>query len=87
MRCATIEKRLPLSSITSLAARYMLGRGEYGITYLCAQAAMGAWMVYKSISKWKLWTLMDVGGMCWEVEMGHMPRHPKHIQPEHLWGR
>jgi len=62
MRCATIEKRLPLSSITSLAARYMLGRGEYGITYLCAQAAMGAWMVYKSISKWKLWTLMDVGG-------------------------
>uniref|UniRef100_A0ACD5X5M7 Uncharacterized protein n=1 Tax=Avena sativa TaxID=4498 RepID=A0ACD5X5M7_AVESA len=64
-----------------LDARHMLGgelgRGEFGVTYLCTEAATGARMACKSISKRKLRTPVDVEDVRREVEiMRHMPPHP-----------
>ncbi|KAF7075588.1 hypothetical protein CFC21_080352 [Triticum aestivum] len=54
-----------------------LGRGEFGVTYLCTEAATGARMACKSISKRKLRTPVDVEDVRREVEiMRHMPPHP-----------
>ncbi|KAM3261488.1 hypothetical protein ACQJBY_052263 [Aegilops geniculata] len=54
-----------------------LGRGEFGVTYLCTDAATGARMACKSISKRKLRTPVDVEDVRREVEiMRHMPPHP-----------
>uniref|UniRef100_A0A0E0KKJ0 non-specific serine/threonine protein kinase n=1 Tax=Oryza punctata TaxID=4537 RepID=A0A0E0KKJ0_ORYPU len=64
-----------------LGARYELGgelgRGEFGITYLCTEAETGDRYACKSISKRKLRTPVDVEDVRREVEiMRHMPSHP-----------
>lgn len=54
-----------------------LGRGEFGITYLCTDKATGETFACKSISKKKLRTAIDIDDVRREVEiMRHMPRHP-----------
>ncbi|KAF8646174.1 hypothetical protein HU200_065944 [Digitaria exilis] len=54
-----------------------LGRGEFGITYLCTELSTGARYACKSISKRKLRTPVDVEDVRREVDiMRHMPPHP-----------
>ncbi|PKA58235.1 Calcium-dependent protein kinase 8 [Apostasia shenzhenica] len=54
-----------------------LGRGEFGITYLCTDKATGEKFACKSISKKKLRTAVDIEDVRREVEiMRHMPPHP-----------
>jgi len=54
-----------------------LGRGEFGITYLCTELATGDRYACKSISKRKLRTPVDVEDVRREVDiMRHMPAHP-----------
>lgn len=54
-----------------------LGRGEFGITYLCTDRSSGELFACKSISKKKLRTAIDIEDVRREVEiMKHMPKHP-----------
>ena len=54
-----------------------LGRGEFGITYLCTEASSGEKFACKSISKKKLRTAVDIEDVRREVEiMRHLPPHP-----------
>lgn len=54
-----------------------LGRGEFGITYLCTDIKSGEKFACKSISKKKLRTAVDIEDVRREVEiMKHMPKHP-----------
>ena len=54
-----------------------LGRGEFGITYLCTDKETGEVLACKSISKKKLRTAVDIDDVRREVEiMRHLPRHP-----------
>lgn len=54
-----------------------LGRGEFGITYLCTDVESGEKFACKSISKKKLKTAVDIEDVRREVEiMKHMPKHP-----------
>jgi calcium-dependent protein kinase len=54
-----------------------LGRGEFGITYLCTDRATGEKFACKSISKQKLRTAVDIEDVRREVEiMKHLPKHP-----------
>ncbi|KAF9664728.1 hypothetical protein SADUNF_Sadunf16G0048300 [Salix dunnii] len=54
-----------------------LGRGEFGITYLCIDKETGENLACKSISKKKLRTAVDIEDVRREVEiMKHMPQHP-----------
>eukprot|EP00262_Sarcandra_glabra_P012600 TRINITY_DN327_c0_g1_i4.p1 TRINITY_DN327_c0_g1~~TRINITY_DN327_c0_g1_i4.p1 ORF type:complete len:528 (-),score=86.13 TRINITY_DN327_c0_g1_i4:399-1982(-) len=54
-----------------------LGRGEFGITYLCTDKFSGEVLACKSISKKKLRTAVDIEDVRREVEiMKHMPKHP-----------
>ncbi|KAE8098803.1 hypothetical protein FH972_016840 [Carpinus fangiana] len=54
-----------------------LGRGEFGITYLCTDRATGETFACKSISKKKLRTAVDIEDVRREVEiMKHLPQHP-----------
>ncbi|XP_008796072.1 calcium-dependent protein kinase 20-like [Phoenix dactylifera] len=54
-----------------------LGRGEFGITYLCTDKETGGLFACKSISKKKLRTAVDIEDVRREVEiMRHLPRHP-----------
>ncbi|MQM05997.1 hypothetical protein Taro_038817 [Colocasia esculenta] len=54
-----------------------LGRGEFGVTYLCTDRATGEAFACKSISKRKLRTAVDVDDVRREVEiMRHLPNHP-----------
>ncbi|CAN6219281.1 unnamed protein product, partial [Urochloa humidicola] len=64
-----------------IAARYELGgelgRGEFGVTYLCTDRDSGEALACKSISKKKLRTAVDVEDVRREVEiMRHLPKHP-----------
>ncbi|XP_051118710.1 calcium-dependent protein kinase 8-like [Andrographis paniculata] len=64
-----------------LYARYELGRelgrGEFGLTYLCTDVETGEKLACKSISKKKLRTAVDIEDVRREVEiMKHMPKHP-----------
>lgn len=66
---------------TDIGANYELGRelgrGEFGITYLCTDKSTGDVFACKSISKKKLRTAIDIEDVRREVEiMGHMPNHP-----------
>ncbi|EPS73534.1 calcium-dependent protein kinase 8, partial [Genlisea aurea] len=55
----------------------VLGRGEFGVTYLCTDVETGEKLACKSISKKKLRTTVDVEDVRREVEiMKHMPKHP-----------
>ncbi|KAL9252933.1 Calcium-dependent protein kinase 24-like protein [Drosera capensis] len=54
-----------------------LGRGEFGITYLCTEIETGESFACKTISKEKLRTEVDVEDVRREVEiMKQLPRHP-----------
>ncbi|KAK4441454.1 Calcium-dependent protein kinase [Sesamum alatum] len=54
-----------------------LGRGEFGVTYLCTDVETGEKFACKSISKNKLKTAVDIEDVRREVEiMKHMPKHP-----------
>ncbi|KAI7752807.1 hypothetical protein M8C21_021759, partial [Ambrosia artemisiifolia] len=54
-----------------------LGRGEFGITYLCTDLKTGEKLGCKSISKKKLRTAVDVEDVRREVEiMKQLPKHP-----------
>ncbi|CAM8890144.1 unnamed protein product [Rhodiola kirilowii] len=53
-----------------------LGRGEFGVTYLCTDKANGYVFACKSISKKKLRTAVDIEDVRREVEiMKHLPKH------------
>lgn len=54
-----------------------LGRGEFGVTYLCTDLGTGERLACKSISKRKLRTTVDIDDVRREVEiMKHLPKHP-----------
>lgn len=54
-----------------------LGRGEFGITYLCTDKTSGEVLACKKISKKKLRTAIDIEDVRREVEiMKHIPKHP-----------
>lgn len=54
-----------------------LGRGEFGVTYLCTDLEAGEKYACKSISKKKLRTAVDIDDVRREVEiMKHLPMHP-----------
>ena len=54
-----------------------LGRGEFGITYLCKDKKTGEKLACKSISKNKLRTAIDIEDVRREVAiMRHLPKHP-----------
>lgn len=54
-----------------------LGRGEFGITYLCTEKSSGEVYACKKISKRKLKTAVDIEDVRREVAiMRHMPKHP-----------
>uniref|UniRef100_A0A6P6FZF7 non-specific serine/threonine protein kinase n=1 Tax=Ziziphus jujuba TaxID=326968 RepID=A0A6P6FZF7_ZIZJJ len=54
-----------------------LGRGEFGITYLCTDVNTGEKFACKSISKKKLRTAVDIDDVRREVEiMKHLRKHP-----------
>ncbi|XP_024012406.1 LOW QUALITY PROTEIN: calcium-dependent protein kinase 7 [Eutrema salsugineum] len=54
-----------------------VGRGEFGVTYLCTDIKTGEKYACKSISKKKLRTAVDIEDVRREVEiMKHMPKHP-----------
>lgn len=54
-----------------------LGRGEFGVTYLCTDLSSGEKYACKSISKKKLRTAVDIEDVRREVEiMRHLPQHP-----------
>ncbi|CAF2172054.1 hypothetical protein YC2023_091182 [Brassica napus] len=54
-----------------------LGRGEFGVTYLCTDKETGEVLACKSILKKKLRTAVDIEDVRREAEiMRHMPEHP-----------
>ncbi|KAM3741180.1 hypothetical protein ACB098_08G155400 [Castanea mollissima] len=54
-----------------------LGRGEFGVTYLCTDESNGEKYACKSISKKKLRTAVDIEDVRREVQiMKHLPKHP-----------
>ncbi|OIW21924.1 hypothetical protein TanjilG_14772 [Lupinus angustifolius] len=54
-----------------------LGRGEFGVTYLCTDKDSREELACKSISKKKLRTAIDIEDVRREVEiMRHLPKHP-----------
>ncbi|KAJ0255451.1 Calcium-dependent protein kinase 32 [Hirschfeldia incana] len=54
-----------------------LGRGEFGVTYLCTEKETGEVLACKSILKKKLRTAVDIEDVRREAEiMRHMPEHP-----------
>ncbi|KAL3647559.1 Calcium-dependent protein kinase 7 [Castilleja foliolosa] len=64
-----------------ITARYdlgrELGRGEFGVTYLCTDVETGEKLACKSISKKKLRTAVDIEDVRREAEiMKRMPQHP-----------
>ncbi|KAJ6814695.1 calcium-dependent protein kinase 20-like isoform X1 [Iris pallida] len=64
-----------------IGARYELGqelgRGEFGVTYLCTERATGEVYACKSISKKKLRTAVDIEDVRREVQiMRSLPQHP-----------
>lgn len=53
-----------------------LGRGEFGVTYLCTDTNTGEKFACKSISKKKLRTSVDIEDVRREVQiMNHLPKH------------
>jgi len=73
--------REPTGTGRDIAERYELGgelgRGEFGVTYLCTDRATREALACKSISKKKLRTAVDIEDVRREVEiMRHLPKHP-----------
>ncbi|KAJ6793627.1 calcium-dependent protein kinase 13-like [Iris pallida] len=74
---------LPPGSAAAVDANYSvdrdreLGRGEFGVTYLCHDRSSGEHLACKSISKKKLRTAVDVEDVRREVAiMRHLPPNP-----------
>lgn len=81
--CGGINKLYVLKEPTGheIEQRYELGRelgrGEFGITYLCTDKETLVTFACKSISKKKLRTAVDIDDVRREVEiMKHLPNHP-----------
>ncbi|GER52500.1 calcium-dependent protein kinase [Striga asiatica] len=63
-----------------------LGRGEFGVTYLCTDKTSGESLACKSISKKKLRTRVDIEDVRREVEiMKHLPKHPNIVSLKHTY--
>ncbi|KAF6162021.1 hypothetical protein GIB67_002610 [Kingdonia uniflora] len=63
-----------------------LGRGEFGITYLCTNKSIGKIFACKSISKKKLRTAVDIEDVRREVEiMKHLPPHPNIVRLKDMY--
>ncbi|XP_065867169.1 calcium-dependent protein kinase 8-like [Euphorbia lathyris] len=80
---ARMEKLMVLKEPTGrdISAHYdlgrELGRGEFGVTYLCTDINNGDKFACKCISKKKLRTAVDIEDVRREVEiMKHLPHHP-----------
>ncbi|TYJ26675.1 hypothetical protein E1A91_A07G136600v1 [Gossypium mustelinum] len=80
---STTFKLQVLNELTGrdISAQYDLGRemgrGEFGVTYLCTDPNSGEKFACKSISKKKLRTAVDIEDVRREVQiMKHLPKHP-----------
>ncbi|XP_019168314.1 PREDICTED: calcium-dependent protein kinase 24 [Ipomoea nil] len=63
-----------------------LGRGEFGVTYLCTEKETGESVACKKISKSKLRTEIDVEDVRREVEiMRHLPKHPNIVSYKEVY--
>lgn len=63
-----------------------LGRGEFGVTYLCIDKGTGEKFACKSISKKKLRAAVDIEDVRREVEiMRHLPHHPNIVSLKHTY--
>nr|AAN11310.1 calmodulin domain protein kinase 1 [Ceratopteris richardii] len=63
-----------------------LGRGEFGITYLCTDRETDEVLACKSISKGKLRTPIDIEDVRREVDiMRHLPKHPNIVTLEGVY--
>lgn len=63
-----------------------LGRGEFGITYLCTEKESQDALACKSISKFKLKTPIDLDDVRREVDiMRHLPTHPNIVSLEGVY--
>ncbi|XP_031276242.1 calcium-dependent protein kinase 10-like [Pistacia vera] len=76
---------IPLSHRTRITDKYVLGRelgrGEFGITYLCTDRETKEDLACKSISKRKLRTAVDIEDVRREVMiMSTLPNHPNVIK-------
>ncbi|XP_030475282.1 calcium-dependent protein kinase 10-like [Syzygium oleosum] len=76
---------IPLSHRTRIGDKYTLGRelgrGEFGITYLCTDRETREALACKSISKRKLRTAVDVEDVRREVAiMSTLPEHPNIVK-------
>ncbi|PON86064.1 Serine/threonine protein kinase [Trema orientale] len=75
----------PLSHRTRIGDKYVLGRelgrGEFGITYLCTDRETKEALACKSISKRKLRTAVDIEDVRREVAiMSTLPEHPNIVK-------
>ncbi|EEF52108.1 calcium-dependent protein kinase 10 [Ricinus communis] len=76
---------IPLSHRTRIGDKYILGRelgrGEFGITYLCTDRETKDGLACKSISKRKLRTAVDIEDVRREVAiMSNLPDHPNIVK-------
>ncbi|KAE8699894.1 Calcium-dependent protein kinase 30 [Hibiscus syriacus] len=76
---------IPLSHRTRIFDKYVLGRelgrGEFGITYLCSDRETHEALACKSISKKKLRTAVDIEDVRREVAiMSTLPEHPNIVK-------
>ncbi|KAF2594151.1 hypothetical protein F2Q70_00045432 [Brassica cretica] len=76
---------VPMSHRTQISDKYILGRelgrGEFGITYLCTDRETREALACKSISKRKLRTAVDVEDVRREVTiMSTIPDHPNVVK-------
>lgn len=76
---------IPLSHRTRIGDKYVLGRelgrGEFGITYLCTDRETKEALACKSISKRKLRTAIDIEDVRREVAiMATLPEHPNIVK-------
>ncbi|XP_057951540.1 calcium-dependent protein kinase 10-like [Malania oleifera] len=76
---------IPLSHRTRIGDKYVLGRelgrGEFGITYLCTDRESREALACKSISKKKLRTAVDIEDVRREVAiMSSLPDHPNIVR-------
>uniref|UniRef100_A0A5B7ASQ0 non-specific serine/threonine protein kinase n=1 Tax=Davidia involucrata TaxID=16924 RepID=A0A5B7ASQ0_DAVIN len=76
---------IPLGHRTRIGEKYILGhelgRGEFGVTYLCTDRESREALACKSISKKKLRTAIDVEDVRREVAiMSSLPHHPNIVR-------
>lgn len=76
---------IPLGNRTRISDKYILGRelgrGEFGITYLCTDRETREDLACKSISKKKLRTAVDIEDVRREVAiMSSLPDHPNIVR-------